>query len=717
MADATEILYQLLPAVYRIRDAEQGEGLRALMGILEGVRERLQRDIEGLYDDWFIESCAEWVIPYISDLLDARMNLPLGEPGVYSQRAYVANTIGYRRRKGTPSALEDLSRDVSNWPVKAVEFFHRLEWSQNLNHLRFSMAPNPAPGSSGRLNPQSAAFVGTFHVRDMTACAEIGRPFDVSSRTVDIRPLSQTQGWYGIRNIGLFVWRLQSYPLRGIHPRRSGIYADGFHFHPAGLPAPLFTNPRRKDEGERVDKRSCPEVLTGVELLRSPGEYYGLGPDHSFALFAGPFRLPSRFLAEVFCKDLSSWSPPSAGRVAVDPRLGRIAFAPGESPADGLTADYHYGFPSDLGGGPYERRDSLVDPLPTDFAPSVAQDGSGDFIALSAALAAWNQSSHPRAVITIADSSTYREANLAVSLQARSRLIVQAAGGERPFLRLEDGAGGLGAFSVQGGAGTEAVLELDGLLIEGGIQVAADSLRDLELRHATLIPGRAVTEDGQAAHPDRPSIEFAPDDVEHRIVLSHAVCGPIRLEENGGVLDAADSILDAPGQAAAYAGPGDVSGGDLRLERVTVFGALSVRKADLVSESILAGGLAAIRKQEGCIRYTWVDDSVSRTPRRFRCQPEFALELKRQSPGGLSLQDEIRIRARIKPRFTRRRFGDPAYGQLHLLTPEEITRGGESGTEMGAYESLKAAHRLDNIASRALEYSPAGTRTGTILVN
>lgn len=711
MANPKEILYQALPAIYRIRDVEHGEALRALLGVLDEVRARLQADIEGLYEDWFIETCAEWAIPYIADLLDARMNLPIGETGVYSQRAYVANTIGYRRRKGTPGALEDLGRDVSGWPVAAVEFFHRLSWTQNLNHLRILPAANPPPGPTGRLHPPSATWVGTFHIRDAIACAEVGRPFDVASRTVDVRPLSQTQGWYGIRNVGLFVWRLQSYPLRGIHPRRSGVYADGFHFNAAGLPAPLYTNPRKQADGQRVDKRACPEVLEGVQLLRRPAEYYGTEAEHSFALFAGTERDPARLISHPFCKDLSSWDPPPPGRVAVDPKLGRIAFAPGESPADGLCADYHYAFSGDLGGGPYERRDTLVDALATDFAATVAQDGSADFSTIGAALAAWDQTANARAVITIADSASYREVDLTVSPLERSRLVLQAANGERPFLRLEDGAGGVGVLSVEGGAGTEAVLELDGLLIEGGIEVAAGSLRDLELRHATLIPGRAAGEDGIARHPALPSVTFAADDIEHCISLYRAICGPVRIDENGGRLEAEDSILDSPGDEPAYAS------GDLRLLRTTVFGAISARQADLVSESILAGGLRAARKQAGCVRYSWVDDLVSRTPRRFRCQPEHALELRRQGPEGLGAEDEARIRARIKPRFVRRRYGQPAYAQLDLTTPEEITRGSEAGTEMGAFEHLKQAHRLDNIVARAREYSPAGTWPGVILVN
>jgi hypothetical protein len=60
-----ERLYNLLPAIYRIRDAHRGEPLRAFLAIIEAELQRLERDMDGLYDNWFIETCDEWVVPYI----------------------------------------------------------------------------------------------------------------------------------------------------------------------------------------------------------------------------------------------------------------------------------------------------------------------------------------------------------------------------------------------------------------------------------------------------------------------------------------------------------------------------------------------------------------------------------------------------------------------------------------------------------------------------
>ncbi len=95
----------------------------------------LEENLEQLYDDQFIETCADWVAPYIGDLIGYR---PLHgvAPRVASPRAEVANTIAYRRRKGTALMLEQLAHDVTDWPARAVEFFEQLATTQYMNHLR-----------------------------------------------------------------------------------------------------------------------------------------------------------------------------------------------------------------------------------------------------------------------------------------------------------------------------------------------------------------------------------------------------------------------------------------------------------------------------------------------------------------------------------------------------------------------------------------------------
>ena len=113
-----ERLYELLPAIYRTRDAERGEPLRALLAVIQQEVDRLEADMDGLYDNWFVETAEEWLLPYLADLLGVRMPHTVESAGVFSLRAYVANTLQYRQRKGTAAVLEQLADDITGWEAR-----------------------------------------------------------------------------------------------------------------------------------------------------------------------------------------------------------------------------------------------------------------------------------------------------------------------------------------------------------------------------------------------------------------------------------------------------------------------------------------------------------------------------------------------------------------------------------------------------------------------
>src|SRR5262245_18803725 len=128
-------LYNLLPAIYRSRDAAEGGPLEELLAVIAEQVAVVEEDLDQLHDDQFIETCADWVVPYIGDLIGYR---PLHSEAarISSPRAEVANTIAYRRRKGTAAMLEQLAFDVTDWKARAVEFFERLAATQYMNHPR-----------------------------------------------------------------------------------------------------------------------------------------------------------------------------------------------------------------------------------------------------------------------------------------------------------------------------------------------------------------------------------------------------------------------------------------------------------------------------------------------------------------------------------------------------------------------------------------------------
>src|SRR5437667_8571530 len=109
----TDHLYELLPVIYRLRDAEEGYPLQALLRVVEEQVNIVEQDIADLYKNWFIETCDDWVVPYIGDLIGWQQVHEAGEPGeavtirgrernkILIPRRELANTIRYRRRKGT----------------------------------------------------------------------------------------------------------------------------------------------------------------------------------------------------------------------------------------------------------------------------------------------------------------------------------------------------------------------------------------------------------------------------------------------------------------------------------------------------------------------------------------------------------------------------------------------------------------------------------------
>ena len=213
-----EEIYRLLPAVYRIRDAEQGGVLRELLDVLSDQVNVLAESLEQAYDDQFVETCAEWVAPYIGDLVGYR-TLHGVVPRVASPRAEVANTIRYRRRKGTVSVLEQLAADVTGWPARAVEMFELLAATQYMNHVRPQAAATADLRDAARLE-----LAGTFQAG----------AFDGLAHTAEMRRIGSRSGRYNIRNVGIFLWRVQALRLAHSPLVAADLSGRRYRFDPLG---------------------------------------------------------------------------------------------------------------------------------------------------------------------------------------------------------------------------------------------------------------------------------------------------------------------------------------------------------------------------------------------------------------------------------------------------------------------------------------------------
>jgi hypothetical protein len=740
-------LYELLPAVYRIRDEEYGKPLEALLRIIGEQVDLVEADIARLYDNWFIETCEPWVVPYLAELVGYR---PVPAAAGLIPRREVANTIRYRRRKGTLAVLELLANDIAGWPARAVEYYLGLGWNQVVNHLHLDR---------GR----------TVDVREAGALALAGGPFDPLAHAVDVRRINSrlTAGRYNSPSVGLFVWRLKSYGVT--QTPAFGVEAAGpqaFTFSVLGNDAPVYLKPEPETDPTHIAEELNLPVPIRRALLAEQRDRL-VGPDRSLFIWTGVKKGKKIVLEPVpthhlVAADLSGWTYlPRRRAVAVDPVLGRIAFSAQQPPKYGVWVSYHYGFSADMGGGEYDR--TLAQPDGAVVYTVRQEGGDGALDTIGKALRRWGTEQPRHAVIEIDDSRAYVEPIQIEFGPGQESLQLRAANGRRPVIRLLDWQTSSPDALTVTGKGSDR-FSLDGLLITGrGVQVGGD-LKRMTIRHTTLVPGWTLDSHCEPQRPTEPSLElFAPNVC---VVVEHSILGSVQVnpvwpapegEESGSPPEApdhevqrarcegsgaevrldpvrlciSDSILDATSPAEeAIGAPGcPVAHAVLTITRSTVIGAIQVRAIELGENSLFNGRITVARRQQGCLRFSYVDP-LSRTPPRFHCQPDLAAGAAAQAlrdqaaAHGRPAPTPAEITAaqrgewtRVRPRFTSRRYGSPAYCQLGPDCSGEIVRGADDESEMGAFHDLFQPQREANLRTRLEEFVPTGSDVGVILAS
>jgi hypothetical protein len=732
-----EKLYALLPAVYRIRDIEIAEQmdnlltpaervelqqlrsvssltakqenrlkqledkrqrgpLKALLSIIAEQSVVISDNLEQLYDDFFIETCAEWVVPYIGDLVSARGVSAF--PGAsFTERGFVANTMAYRRRKGTAAVLEQLARDVTDWDASVVEYFQLLATTQYMNHIRLENLSLPEIGASKALE-----FINT--------------PFDKLARTADVRRIEARRGKYNIPNVGIFLWRLGSYSITNAPAFK--LDNERYCFDALGKDLQLYNDPQTEDEITHLaEPINVPMPLDRRVLARNLDTYYGPGKsllvtvngqDITTAVTSPPGLLSASICDLSDVKDAGGnvigWAHRPAGKLAIDPVLGRIAFPvaspPLPAPAS-VRVTYHYGFSAAMGGGEYNREESFIS-----TAVDVKVPAQQSTIQL-----AIDQLGPAGGVIEVTNSDTFFETPaLHLDSPGKRAIELRAADECRPVITPS------GAINISGG--DESDVTLNGLVIAGTLRIPLldgngnpNKLRKLRLRHCTLVPGDipALQRIGGSppvtspAHPVAPRLIIEPPDTT--IEIEQCIVGAMRAV-SGATVSIRDSILDASQtDAIAYAGlTGDDPGAPLTIENSTVIGKVYTRTMKLASNTIFFADLKgsdnwpapvrAERLQEGCVRFCYVPRR-SQLPRLFQCQPE-----------------KIADATRVRPVFTSLRYGDAAYCQLSPACAVEITTGADDQGEMGAFHSLYQPRREANLRAALNEYLRFGLEAG-----
>ena len=674
MSFSIERLYSLLPAVHRIRDEDPSNpsqgALRQLLLILADQFAVLEEDLQQVFENQFVETASQWALPYIGELIGLRGVAKTGLAEGLAPRAEIANTIAYRRRKGTASVLEQLARDATGQPAAAVEFFQRIIATQHLNHLRMAR-----PALVSLRDPQALEFTGM--------------PFETTARTVEVRRIATAGGKWNIPNIGIVLWRLHA-AARTRAPLVAAGLAGNRHFftHPLGMDVPLCANPQTESSIEHLaEPVNVPVPLTrrlfaAAEVVGHPthfhpaAEWYASGGSVMLhrEQTAGGHDYKEVSAGEIVVCDLSDstlrpgfWmhddAAVAATKILLDPVRGRVVL-PAASARE-VCASYHTLQAFDIGGGEYSRANSFERVKDEPLIGEVSQQ-NGPLQTLAAGIPAGTDNFR----IEIGDSGRYAENPV---FDATGRQVeIRAGDGFNPHLVLT------ADLELRGAGGS---VTLNGLLISGANVEVRGGLATATLRHCTVRGDLRVLA----------SADGATVSLENCIIT-----GRIRIPDNVRLI-LKDCIIDAGSQnavAIARTNAGDPAG-VLRMENCTVIGRVRVRVMELVSNSILlADRVTAASRQEGCVRFSWLPDGAI-VPRPHQCLP----------------RDEDGKRG-VRPHFVSLNYGEAGYGQLSLLTPDAIRSGADDESEPGAGHATGESRREAHLRVRLEEYLRFGLEAG-----
>ncbi len=734
-------LFDLLPALYRLRDAQlagrAGEmgPLQSLLSIVEEQIAILEENIAQLYDDLFIETCTPWVVPYIGNLIGYQ-EINYIASAVDSPRAEVANTIGFRRRKGTVPVFEQLARDATGWGAHAVEFFQVLATTQCIrNHVR----------------PQNyyAPDLRSWKPREF-----MNTGFDKTAHKVDVRaippapaqdPLGDGLGHYNVPNIGIFLWSLNAYTLTDAPATAVPGSSQCFRFSTLGADMPLFHQATELPDDtttlagpsnvpDRLTRHLlCQDIRTITEpnpAKRRPPVYYG--PGLSLAIYRdGALQDASDILVSDLSGADGAWAnlgylsdpanlaklPAGANTIAIDPRLGRIAIPPPAGKTPSITTFCCYGFNTAIGGGEYPRA-STFKASPEQAIVRVP----GDYPSIHDALAALPGDG----VVEVSDSGVYPEpAGLNVSVGANGHIELRAADGSRPTLILGETisvtGGSAGQFSLNGFLITYAPPQSSSTPPAALLYSPAGNSNEptnLGITHCTFVPGWALQPNGEPEENASGALTYAGpavliDNSGLAVTIAQSILGPLYLNGESKA-SLTDTILDASGFTnVAIVASIDastnvpVASGALTMNSCTVIGKVYASLLTLVSDCIFIAELTeadvsstpplwnaplwSARHQQGCVRFSYVPAGAI-LPRQFECVE--------QAPGTAA------------PMFYSLQYGNPAYAKLLPTTDSSIRQGADDGGEMGAYHSVLAPQREADLLIRLAEYIPVGMQYG-----
>ncbi len=732
MSLTADQLYALLPAVYRTRDQENGAPLQAFMTVLAEQLALIDDNLQQLYADEFIETCASWVIPYIGDLIGVNGVYQI-DSAAYGSRAEVANTIGYRRRKGTLLALEQVAMDVSGLPALGVEEFKRLITTESMRLVR----------------PHHDTTVNLRHAEQLY---RFGTAFDTLNRTIDVRRIAPRNyapvspdptpldivlhggGKSNIPDLAMYLWRWQPFLLQNAPGLR--IDERRLMCSPLGQDIPLFNMRADRVSFERLTTRyDVSQPIGRREFALHKERFYSAEGNIDFSVDGVSLSTRTSIqvlldgvpvdVSHICCQNLSdrnsnSWGETPPLKVGIDPELGRIQLGGGIPVPNDIRITYCYGFRAAIGGGPYDRSTSLsqLNTVTPGFAANV---NTGE--ELVAAISAWNTQPPGTSGLIVLENVNSFACDLtganAILLPATSQLWiiaaqVSAANNNAPIynssLAVLKGNVEINGQLISGedpaSPPPPGNCHINGLWISGQLNVTGDAA-NIFLCDSTFVPGVSLNTNGEATEPGEPSIIVTSPAAS--LVLQRVISGPI-LSTVGASVRICNSILDAGSQCAvAYAAIDQNSAGaDLHIEESTVIGKVHVHTLTLASNTIFYSRLQRLdswpaslwcaRIQSGCVRFCSLPTPAI-TPQTYKCLPDTASDASALASKFITLQ-----------------YGRPSYAMLSGDVPVCIMKGADDGGEIGVYSATQEWQAIRNVQIRLPEYLPFSLEAGIFLV-
>ncbi len=733
----TEKIWAMIPDVYRYQDgiAARPGVLRSLVEVLAIQAANIRRSQDKLWKDQFIETCDDWAISYIGNLVATRLISALNEPG---RRVDVAKTIYYRRRKGTPRILEELIYDISQWDGKLVECFHRLA------RARHGLDPKPL-ALAGRITGTLPG--GWADLREQQGSELADGPFDEYFHTPDMRKQQGKDGLYGIPKLAFYLFRLVAYHAIEVTPFSKGDKL-GFTFDPSGRDIPLFKKRNRPADWDQWHSALEWELAGPIRCRLLGDAVYLISESIILALTASPGLTAPQSAADLTqISNITFRDEAQLKATLLTLSTGAALLAPPIYPAilrNSLIEECG-------------KRQLLPDGLELDEGGPTADTGSiaillkttpGNFLTAenctAANLANWSVSSSDKTVAIDPERSrflfraavnpknvtatyyygfsgpigagTYTrqdlEANPAVTKTGGGAIAVadipsngllqisdsktytpitntpdvvslriQAADLQRPYLVLNSD------WVIDAGTNPAAQVLINGVWFgpKGGTAhniVLKGDFSSVIFRNCTLDPGDAT--DTNASGKKLLPVKLMVEGTVDKLCIESSITGPITIFGKGEIeqLIICDSIVQSI-NASVNAIDCKLTGAVIK--RSTIFGKIDLDRLQ-ASDVILTDPATVADTQDGCFRFSAAPQG-SRLPRPYE---SFLFSL--DTPYW----------------FNSRRFGQPGFAQISEEAPQPLQTGGENGEEMGVFNTLINPIKLEGLQTKIEEYMPFG---------